>query len=353
MSISTELYRDCFHEWDMRFYFVDCAVRDRNIFMFSTMPLMDTEQMKRHGDLPPQTIVGYIRNEGYWGVSFLQLWHKVVLGTSLNPLGHSVSIEPHQMNISPDDRKGYRVFVTGSGEPYEDSPLKTYDRETKGADGAFERGTVEKLKMIDGWLYVCGGNRAFGKRLEKGKWESFTQCFPFEYNTGKGGWGFADFDAFNEQDIYLAGGRGDVWHFDGKKARQIPIPTNVNLETVCCGGDGEVYISGSKGMTFHGRGDRWERVENEEPYEDPSNLSFRDMVWYEDKVWATNPNGLWVIENNTIKEADVPHWVRACKGTLSVGDGVLLLAGSQGAVFRENGEWHKILLFDEMEALLK
>ncbi|MCL1917518.1 MAG: hypothetical protein FWG14_04270 [Peptococcaceae bacterium] len=159
-----------------------------------------------------------------------------------------------------------------------------------------------------------------GKRLGKGEWQSFSEHFPRTTSDC----GFADFDGFNEQDIYLAGLKGDVWHFDGKKAHQIPIPTNIDFTAVCCGGDGEVYLSGGRGKIFRGRDDRWERLENEEPDKDPSTLRLQDLVWYEDKVWATNDYGLWVIENNTIKKADVPDWVRACSGDLSVGDGVIL-----------------------------
>ncbi|MCL1792102.1 MAG: hypothetical protein FWG40_12325 [Peptococcaceae bacterium] len=294
-------------------------------------------------DLAPKGILTFVRDDpegDRWGWCY-QSWETLIIGASLKPASHSVSIE----RTTPYKRHEHFTYVTGSGSDYEDEPLAS-------KKGSFVRGAVTHMKMIDGWLYACTGRRGLGKRLSKGKWKSFSECFPVP-EEGDYDKGFEDFDAFNESDIYLAGGKGDIWHFDGKKARQIPIPTNANLETVCCGGDGEVYVSGSKGMTFHGRGDRWEKVENEEPYEDPTTLPFRDMVWYEDKVWATNDFGLWVIENNIIKKADVPEWVFDCSGDLSVGDGVLLLSGRAGAVFRENGEWHKILLFDEMEALLE
>ena len=353
MLLSIDDYKGCFYEQGMQFYTRDCAVRNKNVFNFATEPVMDSEQEEEYGDLPPQGVITFSRDGNQWGASFLYGFEPVVLGASFKPTGHSVSIEPYDADLELDERTGLRVFIAGSGQVFLDEPLATFDEQSGGESGAFERGGISKLKIIDGWLYACGGNRGFGKRLGKGKWQSFTQFFPFDKNAPVEGYGFEDFDAFNEQDIYLVGGRGDVWQFDGKKARQIPIPTNVNLETVCCGDDGEVYISGAKGMTFHRRGDRWERVENEEPYEDSSNLPFRDMVWHEDKVWATNDDGLWVIENNVIKEADIPDWVRDCYGSLSTGDGVLLLAGEAGAVFRENGEWHKILLFGEMEALLK
>ena len=256
-----------------------------------------------------------------------------MIGASQKPAGHIVCAE----RVATFPSMAHKCNVSGSGPAYDDKPL----------EGGFVRGAIGHMKMIDGWLYTCTGNRGFGKRLGKGEWQSFSEHFPIADNCG-----FNDFDAFNEQDIYLTGGKGDVWHFDGKKAHQIPIPTNIDFTAVCCGGDGEMYLSGGRGKIFRGRGDRWERVENEEPDKDPSTLRLQDLVWYEDKVWATNDYGLWVIENNIIKEADVPGWVEECAGDLSVGDGVLLLSGISGAVFRENGEWHKILLFKEMEELL-
>lgn len=62
--------------------------------------------------------------------------------------------------------------------------------------------------------------------------------------------GFEDFDGWSESDTYAVGGYGDVWHFDGKGRRQIPFPTDKPLKSVCCGGDGQVYISGYEGVTF-------------------------------------------------------------------------------------------------------
>ena len=342
MYITLDEYQKIFH-WEGRQWFRDCVVRTRDILYFVTTPEYSEEQMTEeeenewNPDLRPKAILLFHRSQEagkQWSGSAKSGWQPMVLGASLKPAGHSVSIE-----MAPTfPSMAHKCHVQGSGQAYDDKPL----------EGGFVRGAIGHMKMIDGWLYACTGNRGFGKRLGKGKWQSFSEHFPETENDC----GFEDFDAFNERDIYLVGGRGDVWHFDGKKARQIPIPTNINLRTVCCGGDGEVYISGLNGKTFHGRGDRWEKVGNKEQYEDPSTLSFRDMVWYGGKVWATNDYGLWVIENNTINEADVPDWVRDCSGDLSVGDGVLLLSGISGAVFREDGEWHKIVIFQEMEELL-
>ncbi len=244
-----------------------------------------------------------------------------------------------------------RVYVTGSGSAYEDRPLLTFSRE-KGAQtqGAILRGSINRLKQLDGWLYGCGGGRTLFKRLDKGTWESLSQDIPRvlkERPVGSSEEGFEDFDGRSESDIYAVGGYGDVWHFDGKGWRQIPFPANEPLQSVCCGGDGQVYISGYEGVTFVGRGDRWKKI-----FDGGISLGFRDMVWYEDRVWCTSDYGLWTIHEERVGVADVPPTVAACAGHLSVGDGVLLLAGYSGAAFREHGAWQQIISFHTMETLL-
>ncbi|MCV4592615.1 hypothetical protein OFC51_26410, partial [Escherichia coli] len=64
-------------------------------------------------------------------------------------------------------------------------------------------------------------------------------------------------DGFSENDIYAAGGKGDVWNFDGDEWRQIHFPSNMLIESICCGQDGYVYIGAQSGTVFKGRKDQW------------------------------------------------------------------------------------------------
>ena len=72
--------------------------------------------------------------------------------------------------------------------------------------------------------------------------------------------GFNDVDAFSKEDMYAVGGAGDVWHCDGQRWTQLPFPSNELLYTVCCAGDGNVYITGNMGALWVGRKDRWKRL---------------------------------------------------------------------------------------------
>ena len=71
-------------------------------------------------------------------------------------------------------------------------------------------------------------------------------------------------------------------------------------------------------------------------------MPYRDLVWYNDKVWGTNSYGLWSLEDGKMKEVKLDDSIKVCAGHLSVADGVMLLAGANGAAFLEEGTWHLI-----------
>ncbi|MDH0895916.1 MULTISPECIES: hypothetical protein [unclassified Pseudomonas] len=329
-------------------FFRDCSVRDKNIFVFITEPDLTDEQIEEEEangydpSLRLKQVATFFKDQAVgtqWGWSPLVGWESTITGAAQKPLNQSINGE--QFAVFPSMES--RVFVTGSGPAYQDKSLTA-------SKGDFLRGALLRLKTINGWLYACGGGRSFAKRLDKGTWQSFSEAIPTLENEGENGIysGFRDFDGFNEQDIYAAGGNGDVWHFDGNRWTPIAFPTNEPLQSVCCGGDGNVYISGYEGLTFMGRGERWKQI-----HRGGISLGFRDMVWYEDRVWCTSDYGVWTIHNGRVERAKLPDDIGSCAGHLYTGDGVLLLAGLGGAAFKENGQWHSIVSFPVMERLLE
>ncbi|MBL8300007.1 MAG: hypothetical protein JNN30_16835 [Rhodanobacteraceae bacterium] len=221
---------------------------------------------------------------------------------------------------------------------------------TQGLEGElpFERsgryGSVDKLRNIGGELYLAGGNRTVGIRRGVSDWRWETERFPLAENEfGSSKIGFRDIDGFNTSDIYAVGGHGDVWHFDGKNWGRVDFPSNQPLRTVCCAGDGNVYVSGYDGITFVGRGSRWRCIA-----EPAISLPFRDLVWYGDRVWATNDYGLWWVDPDGVKTTDLPATITGCAGNLSARDGLLLLAGYYGAALLQDGEWKVVFHYAAM-----
>lgn len=154
--------------------------------------------------------------------------------------------------------------------------------------------------------------------------------------------GFNDVDGFNENHIYAVGGHGDVWRYIDGLWTQCGFPTNLDLENVCCGEDGLVYISGLEGMTYVGIEDNWKVLKNPE-----LSLPFKDVAWYDGKVWATNDYGTWWITSNGIMDANIPDEVKVCSGRLHANAGMLLIVGLGGAALLENGEWQLLFSYSE------
>ena len=223
------------------------------------------------------------------------------------------------------------VFSFGGGEGGNE---ETLNRESR-------RGTIWSLKTIDNKLYAAACNRSVGVKEGIDNWSWLTADIP--YNTGNYSEGFDDVDGFSAKDLYAVGGKGDVWHYNGKTWRAVNFPAKDELATVCCGADGKVYISGASGVSFVGREDRWQKI-------DAPNLpfAFKDMLWYESKVWCTNAHGVWWIEGDKLMQADIPNSVKVCAGNLSTRDGVLMLAGFGGAAMLENGEWNTLFHYSDM-----
>jgi hypothetical protein len=258
--------------------------------------------------------------------------------------------------------KGFDLATIGSCvRPEEKVVVATLDGQVYGTGGGASglepeiprsedgrRSGMQRLKTIDGQLYVCGGNRTFGLRLGVGEWRWFSGLFDFPAPKSPGSIlrqpsGFEDVDGFAANDIYLVGGEGDVWHFDGNKAGRIDFPSNMHLHSVCCGGDGNVYVAGSEGALFVGRGDKWRALETPR-----LSLPLMYMAWHDGQLWATNDYGVWTVEDGRLVDAKVPASAKVASGYLSAADGVLLLAGRYGAAYHQDSKWTQLFSYQTM-----
>lgn len=347
MTMTLDQYKRSFGYKNGSYSFIDCSVRNKNIFCFIASKTLTDQELKKYRkngwslSYRPQLLATFFKEKNYgeqWGWVTIPLKNiedgycsSMVLGSMDVPKNHAIAIE--MTSHTPVDR----VFISGNGPAYEDKPL------VGRREGGFARGAIMKIKPINGYAYVCTGGRGFAKRLENGEWLNLSKELIVEDYDG-----FNDFDAFSETDIYAGGGKGDVWHFNGEHWKKVPVPTNQSVKSICCGEDGYVYISCYEGLTFRGRESKWGKI-----HDGGISLGFRDMVWYEGKVWCTSDYGVWVIDNGVVKSADLPEGISAHSGHLSVKDGVLLMAGLGGAAFLENGKWEVIINFYRMKKLLE
>jgi hypothetical protein len=314
------------------FFLIDCVVRKSTSLYFLLQQNYDSET-----DTPPKaTIRTRVAScfdrpdpDNVWGYASLGGMHYLRAGVSLKPKEQFVG-------VSMNDH----VYVLGGGDDEFEDDLKT-ERNSAG-ERIGKRGAPMKSRTIDGWLWVTGTSRLVGRRLGRNQWE-WHASIPIRSLMEDGG--FNDIDGFNGTDIYAAGGHGDIWHYDGATWTQCPFPSNMTLEAICCAGNGEVYIGAESGTVFKGRGNKWKMISR-----GSMALPFKDMVWHNNQVWCTSDYGLWVIDkNDKVVEADVPSEVAACSGHLSVGDGVMLLAGIGGAAMHDGKSWKMIVDYSNLD----
>jgi len=371
--ITPDEYKALFHDGVLRFTFGGCAVCPQGVFAFLTQPYYTEKQynkaVKSGYDFQkrPKGIVALDRGDAggarWSGVQYLNGWSPVVICPSCEEPGAVVGMETRPRSF---DDTGNRIFTFKDGEITELEPLYT----CFGTHGGFVRGALQRVRSIAGALYVCGLGRTVARSRSGLQWESYNALLPDPISSlapdasnsdrlnatlASMRLGFQDICGFSEDDLYAAGGRGDLWHFNGQSWKQRAFPNNVPVFSLCCGLDGLVYVCAGEGRVFAGREDSWNCLTGTH-----SGLNM-SMAWFGGQLWLSSERGLWTVREGQVERADVPDWVRYCAGSLATDGGTLLLAGAGGflgdkvidggggAAYLENGEWRKILLFDEME----
>ncbi|MEC9745026.1 hypothetical protein RCT75_06105, partial [Escherichia marmotae] len=321
-----------FKEWFIK----DCVVRNKNFFHFS---VRNTKESRKASAIAENNVT-----KGEVGIYLHRNPHDCISYQTFKNMG--------QMYIGSASYDGYDevVCVDEEGHIYARNSGCKYDGIEKkipfGIDGPL-RNIITKIKHISGRLYIVGYNNSVGYRDGVNDWQSLCLNLPvFDYSKEKGRFGdefkLRDIDGFSYDDLYIVGGKGNVWHFSGTEWERINFPSDVYLETVCCAGDGYVYIGGPSGTLFKGRGNQWEKISA-----GGYSLPFEDIVWHAGKVWCTSDYGLWCLDDEYLIPAVLPSEISVAVGHLSVGDGVMLMAGMYGAAWHDGQEWH--LLFNSIE----
>lgn len=319
----------------------DCVVRNRNAFYFT---LRNEEQGVNAGPTQQETVEKRILT--FWlnkpedkrsSHATLNGFARVHAGATLLPAEQFIGV----------DASGH-VYAIGGGV------AEMQDMIPKSKEGPL-RGAVRRVRTIQGYLYAVGGFHSVCRRVGRNQWESLGFNLPIpinptedEYVDAISEMKIVDIDGFAHDDLYIIGGQGRVWHCDGKQWRPIPFPSNMYLESICCAGDGFVYIGAQSGTVFKGRGDQWTMLERGH-----MSLPFNDMVWHAGKVWCTSDYGLWYIEDGKVKKAELPAEIKVCAGHLSVGDGVMLMAGVYGAAYHDGEQWTLIFNAYAMDTLVE
>ena len=315
-----------FNTYFRDYHFVDCAVRSKDVVYLLGRKEYEIEEGEEHPsdfEIEKRLVNVFVNDpeDDRYGFSWMTGFNITNIEVSHVPSIHGVAID-------------YGGQILARGPEIEGMENKIPYDEIKGP----RRGGMINLKNIGGYVYAVGSRRSVCRREGPNDWvPMWNDSLPIpkvKETPDLGDYGFEAIDGFSTDDIYAAGGKGDVWHFDGKRWRQIPFPSNMDLYNVCCGADGQVYLGAQSGHVFRGRGQQWEHI-----CKGGISLRYNDMVWFQDSVWCTNDYGIWRIHNGKRSLVDLPAGICACMGYASAADGIMVMAGMYGAAMHNGKDW--------------
>lgn len=197
------------------------------------------------------------------------------------------------------------------------------------------RGPLRCVRLIGDKVYAVGGDRQAFRRESAGSWYPIDDSARPEFDNTTV-YGFESVDGFAEDDIYAAGWKGEIWHFDGSTWRMKPSPTNLLLTTICCGEDGVVYIAGREGLLLSGRDDQWDIIDTGDVRAD-----FWNATWFDGFLYLSGMQGLFQLNDGNLDLVD-PGLGPTSFNTLAINDGQMWSIGATDIIAFDGAQWWRI-----------
>jgi hypothetical protein len=230
-------------------------------------------------------------------------------------------------------QKGGHILRMGGGE----SGIEELSPCMKG----FKRkpGLMREIRGIAGGrAYAVGTGRQAYRRENTGVWRCIDQWSQTD-SRELTRFSFESIDGFSEEDIYAVGWEGEIWHYDGKKFKQIQSPTNLSLHQVKCAADGLVYIVGKNGILIRGRDEQWEVIE-----QDQTTSDIWGVAWFQGCVYVATTQMVFGLANNNLERIDFKEGaIPASCYHLSTTDDVLWSIGPEDIVEFDGKNWTRIV----------
>ena len=225
---------------------------------------------------------------------------------------------PHMPKIP---RMRQRPFDENGGEWEERIPPRPW----------MEDNMIRKAKVISGKLYTAAAGREVRRRDGVSNWTILENGLS-DVNLGESS-GFSQIDGFAGNDIYAAGLEADVLHWNGTIWKKIEIPTNADIKSLCCGGDGLVYLSTDVFTFIVGRGNKWKIIKHDKE------IVFSNLVWFKDRIYMAKGQTIYEIKDGEFKESELnKHKDRPADCSFIDANDEVMLIGSKLEVATFDGE---------------
>ena len=184
-------------------------------------------------------------------------------------------------------------------------------------------GGIRSISEIAGKAYAVG-LRGMVYRLDRlNAWTRIDDGLPDTFDVQA-------IHGFGEADLYAVGRNGDLWQFDGKQWIKRQLPTNMNLTSVKCAGDGKVYVAGHRGILIEGRSDQWENIEHQATGDD-----IWDIEWFEGQTYLSTMKEVYQLNNGGLNPVDFGKDRPKSCYQLSTAPGVMWSNGEHDRIMRK------------------
>ena len=228
--------------------------------------------------------------------------------------------------------------------------------------GAVGLGYVNRIRPIDGALYVCGQSRQVyrfdwnGRDLAAGQWVDFAGPMrqppmsepPEDSNDAEAfdRWldendaiDFVDIAGPSESDIYAVG--DEAWHWDGARWTQLAMPTDEPLAAIKVMSADLIYIVGHNGTLL--AGNARDGFRDQSTVDD--NQNFTGVEWFGDRLFLASNFGMFTFDPATRKiERYVTDLKPDLKDThmLEAKDGILWSFGFKDLAWFDGSRWTRV-----------
>lgn len=226
-----------------------------------------------------------------------------------------------------------RVFSLGPRQAQFEEPIKNRLAGGRGNQ------TITRAVRIGGSVYGIGRPMRIYRRDGMDQWVHHNARAALNASDRQRDGAFHDMDGFSSKDMYAVGDAGAVWHYDGESWRVQEFPATLDLRTVVCADDSNVYLTDSDGSVWQQRDGQWQlRVKGE-------GIGFSDSVWFAGQLWCAANAELCVMEGNRMVPAHklvhrpLPALLQTFCSHLTISpDGRHLLLGCDDGLVRYDGQ---------------
>jgi hypothetical protein len=192
-------------------------------------------------------------------------------------------------------------------------------------------GDIRSVRSVAGKAYAVGGT-GWAFRLDKlAGWTLIDGALPTTFD-------IESIDGFGHADLYAAGYRGEVWHFDDRLWSKCETPTNANLNVVRCAENGAVYAAGRGGFLMRGDGTSWEVLDHDATTDD-----IWDLAWFNGSLYVSTLAALYRLDGGNLVAVKFGSNAPKSFYHLSVAPGVMWSIGARDVMSFDGKRWTRVI----------